>query len=380
MEFTVSKNTLQKELALVQGAVEKKNTLPHLANVLVEAGAGGTVSFTGTDLDVTVRADLDADTITPGTACLKARKLFDIARVLPDAPVNIRSAGAGWAEVTCERSTFRIPGVSADQFPVVPSAVKPAFRLPASLLKAFIQNTLFAVTNEESRYSLAGAKFEIDRDGWRVVTTDGHRLAFVETQAVKATTGADKVDTLVPRKALSETLKLLAALEGGAKSEDSNETVGLAVTDNHIYFDFGSRLLVSRMLTGQFPNYEAVIPKSFAHSATFDAAVLREAVRRVALMAEDHSHGVNFRLTRGQLELSAKAAEEGEGSETLPASYDGDEIEVGFNAAYVQDCLSVVERGEIVFEFKDAMSQTQFRPATTNGHGAWKAIVMPMRL
>ncbi|HEX8146301.1 MAG TPA: DNA polymerase III subunit beta [Pyrinomonadaceae bacterium] len=370
MEFTISKTSLQKELGLVQGTVEKKNTIPALSNILIESVGEGTIRVTGTDLDVTLRCETEAEIKTPGSMCVGARKLFEIARVLPDAPVSFRKEENNWATVKCERSNFRIAGIDRDNFPEVPSFKSAPVRLPAGVFKTLIDRTIFAITLEESRYTLSGAKFMLDKSGAKMVTTDGHRLAYVERKDLGAGTPAEDIDVLIPRKTLAELTKLTSSFEG---------EIGLGADENHIYFEVGPRLLISRTLTGQFPNYEMVMPKGNDKKAEFDSASLGQAIRRVALMADDRSHAIRFHLTPGSLHISSQTAEEGEARETVTTEYAGDETEIGFNAAYLQDFLNVLSDGNVAFEFKDGNSQAQLRPASDDGYD-YRYVVMPMRL
>jgi DNA polymerase III subunit beta len=370
MEFTISKTSLQKELGLVQGTVEKKNTIPALSNILIESVGEGTIRVTGTDLDVTLRCETEADIKTPGSMCVGARKLFEIARVLPDAPVSFRKEENNWATVKCERSNFRIAGIDRDNFPEVPSFKSAPVRLPAGVFKTLIDRTIFAITLEESRYTLSGAKFMLDKSGAKMVTTDGHRLAYVERKDLGAGAPAESIDVLIPRKTLAELTKLTSSFEG---------EIGLGADENHIYFEVGPRLLISRTLTGQFPNYEMVMPKTNDKTAEFDSVSLGQAIRRVALMADDRSHAVRFHLKSGSLDISAQTAEEGDARETVTTEYDGDETEIGFNAAYLQDFLNVLSDGNVAFEFKDGNSQAQLRPASDDGYD-YRYVVMPMRL
>src|ERR671910_2855595 len=185
MQFVVSKQQLQKELGFVQGVVEKKNTIPVLSNILIESVGENNIRLTGTDLDVTIRCDMDAEDIsTPGSICVQARKLFEIARLLPDAPVTFKKEDNDWVTVTCDKSRFKMVGVSKEAFPEVPSFKSAPTKIPAGTIKAFIDRTIFAITQEESRYTLSGAKFILDDAGARMVTTDGHRLAFVEKKNI----------------------------------------------------------------------------------------------------------------------------------------------------------------------------------------------------
>src|SRR5918997_4567199 len=370
MEFSISKNSLQKELGFVQGIVEKKNTIPVLSNILIESVGENTIRLIGTDLDATLRCETEADIKTQGSMCVSARKLFDIARVLPDAPVNFRKDENNWASVKCERSNFRIAGVERDTFPEIPNFRAASIKLPASVFKTFIDRTIFAITLEESRYTLSGAKFMLSKTGARMVTTDGHRLAYVERKDLGEGVPSEEIDVLIPRKTLAELTKLTSSFEG---------EIGLGADENHIYFEVGPRLLISRTLTGQFPNYEMVMPKTNDKKAEFDSASLGQAIRRVALMADDRSHAIRFHLTPGSLHISSQTAEEGEARETVTADYAGDEIEIGFNAAYLQDFLNAMSDGNVSFEFKDGNSQAQLRPTEGDGYD-YKYVVMPMRL
>jgi DNA polymerase-3 subunit beta len=370
MEFTISKTSLQKELGLVQGTVEKKNTIPALSNILIESVGEGTIRITGTDLDMTLRCETEAEIKTPGSMCVGARKLFDIARVLPDAPVSFRKEENNWATVKCERSNFRIAGIDRDNFPEVPSFKSAPVKLPTGVFKTLIDRTIFAITLEESRYTLSGAKFMLSKTGARMVTTDGHRLAYVERKDLGEGTPSEEIDVLIPRKTLAELTKLTSSFEG---------EIGLGADENHIYFEVGPRLLISRTLAGQFPNYEMVMPKTNDKKAEFDSASLGQAIRRVALMADDRSHAIRFHLKPGSLDISAQTAEEGDARETVTTEYDGVETEIGFNAAYLQDFLNVLSDGSVAFEFKDGNSQAQLSLASDDGYD-YKYVVMPMRL
>jgi len=246
MQFVMARGALQKELAFVQGIVERKNTIPVLANILIESAGESAIRISGTDLDVTIRCDADAQAISSqGAICVQARKLFDIARLLPDAPVSFRKEENEWVTVECDRSKFRLPGISKDTFPELPGFKSTPLKLPASLLKSLIDRTIFAITQEEGRYTLSGAKFEFDKQGVKMVTTDVHRLAVVSTTDVDKESLDGSLDVLIPRKTHAELTKLTSDFEG---------EISLGADENHVYFQVGSRLLISRMLSGQFPN------------------------------------------------------------------------------------------------------------------------------
>lgn len=370
MEFSIGKSALQKELGFVQGIVERKNTIPALSNILIESVGENTIRLIGTDLDATLRCEVEAEIKTQGSLCVSARKLFDIARVLPDAPVNFRKEENNWVTVKCERSNFRVAGVDRESFPEIPNSRTATVKMPASVFKTFIDRTIFAITLEESRYTLSGAKFILDASGGRMITTDGHRLAYIERKDLGGGAATENLDTLIPRKTLAEVAKLTASHEG---------EISLGADDNHIYFEVGPRLLISRTLTGQFPNYEMVMPKGNDKSAVFDAAALGQAVRRVALMSDDRTHAVRLQLASGNLNITAQTAEEGEAKETVATEYEGDELDIGFNAQYLQDFLNVTSEGQVAFEFKDGNSQAQLRLVSDTDYD-YKYVVMPMRL
>lgn len=370
MEFSISKTALQRELGFVQGIVERKNTIPVLSNILIESVGENTIRITGTDLDVTIRCETEADIKTPGAICVQARKLFDISRLLPDATVSFRKEANDWVTVKCEHFSSKMMGLPREQFPEVPSFKSAPMKFPAEVFKSFIDKTIFAITQEESRYTLSGAKFILDKTGAKMVTTDGHRLAYIARQDLGEKESQQPLDALIPRKTLAELTKLTANDEG---------EISFGADTNHIYFEVGSRLLISRMLTGQFPNYEMVMPKGNDKTIVFEGAQLNQAIRRVATMADDRSHAIRFHLAANQLQISSQNAEEGEAQEIVATEYTGDETDIGFNAQYLQDFLNVIGDGQIAFEFKDGNSQAQLRPANDADYD-YKYVIMPMRI
>jgi DNA polymerase III subunit beta len=370
MEFSISKNALQRELGFVQGIVERKNTIPVLSNILIESVGENTIRIIGTDLDVTIRCETEAEIKTPGAICVQARKLFDISRLLADATVSFRKEANDWVTVKCERFSSKMMGLPREQFPEVPSFKSAPMKFPAEIFKSFIDRTIFAITQEESRYTLSGAKFILDKTGAKMVTTDGHRLAYIARQDLGEKEAQQPLDALIPRKTLAELTKLTAGFEG---------EISFGADSNHIYFEVGPRLLISRMLTGQFPNYEMVMPKSNDKSIVFDSTQLNQAIRRVSLMADDRTHAIRFHLAPNQLQISSQNSEEGEALEVVATEYTGDETDIGFNAQYLQDFLNVIGDGQVAFEFKDSNSQAQLRPAG-DGDYDYKYVVMPMRI
>jgi DNA polymerase-3 subunit beta len=370
MHLVVSKQVLLKELNFIQGVVERKNTIPILSTLMLEA-EDGMLSIKGTDLDVSISTVCDAEVRTRGANCVQAKKLFEIVRALPDAEIELKTGEQDQVSIVCERSRFRMPGLARDNFPEIPQFKGDSVVLPADLLRSFIARTIFAITSEESRYALNGAKFELDKGSLRMVATDGHRLSFVEKKA--ALTGGHKelkVDVIIPRKTLSELAKLCA---------DTDESVEFGRDENHLFFKVGRRLLVSRLLSGQFPNYEMVLPKENRNQVPVESGRVSGAIRRVALMADERSHAIKFDIGSGQINITSQAADVGEAGETLSVDYAGDAIVAGFNAQYLNDFFSVIQDGQVVFEFKDGNSQAQLRPQGESEYD-FRYIIMPMRL
>ena len=394
MEFVIKQSVLKEELGFVQGIVEKKTTIPVLSNILIESVGENTIRIVGTDLDVTIRCDAEADIKKSGAMCIQARKLFDIVRLLDDADVHFTKDENEWVKMTCGKSNFRLAGVSKDNFPEVPSFKSAPMKLSADIFNHFINNTAFAITNEQSRFTLSGAKFMIDGNMARMVTTDGHRLAFIEKQ-LSENAQTETMDALIPKKALMELTKI---------ARDAKGDVSFGEDSNHIYFEVEGRLLITRKLSGTFPNYEMVIPKDNDKTATFDAEEMKNAIRRVALMADERTRSVRLTVKANEIEIVAQSSEEGEAHEKVAAEYNGEEVSLGFNSQYLQEFLNVISAGEaetveteqetdgekvkvkesagkprISFEFKDGNGQTQMSIAGDTNY-SYKYIVMPLRI
>lgn len=395
MEFVIKQSRLKEELGFVQGIVEKKSTIPVLSNILIESIGENTIRIVGTDLDVTIRCETEAVIKQGGSMCIQARKLFDIIRLLPDADVHFTKTENEWVKLVCGKSNFRLAGVSREQFPEVPSFKSAPMKLSAEIFNHFIHNTAFAITNEQSRFTLSGAKFMIDGTTARMVTTDGHRLAYIEKQ-LAANTSDGTMDALIPKKALMELTKI---------ARDAGGDVSFGEDENHIYFEVDGRLLITRKLSGSFPNYEMVIPKDNDKTAIFDAEEMKNAIRRVSLMADERTRSVRLTIKPNEIEIGAQSSEEGEADEKVAADYTGEEVTIGFNAQYLQEFLNIVgstetEAGEmteketdgetvrvkensnrlrIAFEFKDGNAQTQLNIAGDKNYD-YKYIVMPLRI
>jgi DNA polymerase-3 subunit beta len=370
MQFSVSKNVLLKELNLLQGIVEKKSTIPILSNVLIETVNDSTISLVATDLDVSLQTECAAESSRPGSIVLQARKLFEIVRNLPDAEINFAKEENDWVKIVCASSEFRIVGQSKEHFPSTPKAEKAGVTIPAAVLHGLINRTVFAITQEESRYALNGALLSFGEGRLQMVATDGHRLALAAASLDQSMDGADPLKVIIPKKALIE----LARLTAGAE-----EDLELSRDENHLYFEIQNRHLTSRMLAGQFPNYDLVLPKNNDKSISLNVDRITQSIKRAALMADERSHGVKVDLATGKLSITSQSADVGEAKEVIPLDYTGDNLSIGFNAQYVLDFLGVVGTDEVLFEFKDEQSPALLRPSG-DGQSDYKYVVMPMRL
>ena len=370
MEITVSKFELLRELTATQGVVERKTTIPILSNYLFEA-AGDKLSLTATDLDLSLRTSCNAKVKKEGACTIPARKLYDYVRLLPDADITIRLLDNHWVSIRCGRSNTKMVGMAKSNFPglpVFPSAG--AIKIPAAVLRSMIAKTGFAIASEESRYTLNGALMVLKPESITMVATDGHRLAHIERTGEKFDGVSGEMKTLIPKKAMDELKSLL---------DSDIETIDFAKDESTLFFRVGPRLLTSRQLTGQFPNYEAVLPKDISKSIALHGEELGAAIARVAQFADERSRAVRLRLEKSELKISASSTETGESEDSIEIAYDGDPMAIGFNAQYLMDFIKATGSGEVKLELKDAQSAGQLRPAEGEDY-KYRYIVMPMRI
>jgi DNA polymerase-3 subunit beta len=370
MEITVSKFELLRELTATQGVVERKTTIPILSNYLFEA-SGDKLSLTATDLDLSLRTSCNAKVKKEGACTIPARKLYDYVRLLPDADITIRLLDNHWVSIRCGRSNTKMVGMAKSNFPglpVFPSAG--AIKIPAAVLRSMIAKTGFAIASEESRYTLNGALMVLKPESITMVATDGHRLAHVERTGEKFDGVSGEMKTLIPKKAMDELKSLL---------DSDIETIDFAKDESTLFFRVGPRLLTSRQLTGQFPNYEAVLPKDISKSIALHGEELGAAIARVAQFADERSRAVRLRLEKSELKISASSTETGESEDSIEIAYDGDPMAIGFNAQYLMDFIKATGSGEVKLELKDAQSAGQLRPAEGEDY-KYRYIVMPMRI
>jgi DNA polymerase III subunit beta len=372
MEITVSKFELLRELSATQGVVERKTTIPILSNYLFEAG-GDRLSLTATDLDLSLRTACNAKVKKEGSCTIPARKLFEYVKLLPDADITIKLLENHWVSIRCGRSNTKMVGMARSNFPSLPVfPTAGVIKIPAQVLRGMIARTSFAIANEESRYTLNGALMVLKPESITMVATDGHRLAHVERAGEKFDGVSGEMKTLVPKKAMDELRTLVDAAE-------DVETIEFAKDESTLFFRIGPRLLTSRQLTGQFPNYEAVLPKDNNKSILLHGDDLGAAIARVAQFADERSRAVRLKLEKGELKLSASSTESGESEDSIETDYNGESLTVGFNAQYITDFLKATGPGDVRLELKDPQSAGQLRPAESEDY-KYRYIVMPMRI
>jgi DNA polymerase-3 subunit beta len=371
MEFTVSKTDLVRELNLSQGVVEKKTTIPILSNVLLEA-SGERVLLTATDLELGIRCSCPARVTKEGAGTIPAKRLLDYVRLLPDADVQVKFGDNQWASLVCGRSRTRIAGMSRESFPELPAMPELLAEIPVAVLAAMITKTIFAISAEESRFTLNGALLILKESGLTMVSTDGHRLSLVESDTdLPGLTGTYRA--LLPKKAMGEILKLAA---------DAGDTMlRFAGDENHLFFEVGQRLLISRKLTGNFPDFERVLPKEQPHCVRMQRDDLRSAIERVSQFADERSRAIRLSIQPGETKVFSSISETGESEESIPVEYDGGTLEIGFNAQYMLDFMRAVSEPGVSFHFKDPHSAGEMRPVMEEAANyRYRYIVMPMRI
>lgn len=377
MEFSVQKSILLQELLLLQGAVERKTTMPILANILAEATPEGRLQLAATDLDIALTTSCAATVKKSGACALPARRLLEYVKLLPEAELSVKRLENHWVQIRCGRANTRLVGMSKENFPEM--AVFPAagvVRMPMAALSEMISKTIFAIANEESRYTLNGALMVLKPSALCLVATDGHRLAHVVQEPLALEGVSGEMKALVPKKAMGELQSLMARAPVDA-------TLEFAQDDTHLFFRLPSeggapRTLAVRKLTGQFPNYEAVLPKAQMQSLPLRREEFQASIKRVAQFADERSHAIRVRVEANKVVL-AVASDAGESEEEIDTTYDGAPVMIGFNSQYLEQFLDAVGSDEVLLEFKDESSAGQLRPSS-NDNGQYRYVIMPMRI
>ena len=364
MEVHVDRDAFMHGLQMAHNVVEPRQTLPVLANVLLEA-QGESLRMTATDLEVSVRVTGPAKVVKPGTITMSARKLMEIVKELPAAPLALKVQENAWVALRCAGVSYRLVGLTPEEFPAVGDGATTGWlALDGKVLREMLGQTTFAISHDESRYALNGVLFAVHDKELRMVATDGHRLALAARQLPVA---GPAMSGIVPRKAVQEVARIVG----------SGEEVQIAVSDNQFMIRMPNVLLMARLIEGTFPNYEQVVPRAHPHRVTLSRAALTAALRRVSVLSEERTKPVRFLLTPGQLKMTAHSPDYGEAEEQMEAQFAGEEIAIGFNSRYVLDALGAQDGEQVLIELKDGLSPGVFKSFEDEGT---LCVIMPMRI
>jgi DNA polymerase-3 subunit beta len=364
MEVHVDRDAFLRGLQLVHNIVEPRQTMPILANVLVEADAE-LLRLTATDLEVGVRVSAPARVAAPGAVTISARKLLEIVKELPAAPLSIKVQENAWVALRCGGVSYKLVGLAPEDFPAVSPPQEAAWiTVDGKVLRDMLAQTIFAVSHDESRYALNGVLLAFTDQEIRLVATDGHRLALAVRRIGQ---GGGAVSGIVPRKAVQEIARIVG----------SGEEVEVAIGENQFVLRMPNVLLMARLIEGTFPNYEQVVPRAHPHRVVMSGAALAAALRRVSVLSEERTKPVKFVLSPGVLKLSAYSPDFGEAEEQMEIQYTGEEITIGFNSRYMLDALGAQAGEQIVLEVKDGLSPGVVKSFEDEGT---LCVIMPMRI
>jgi len=366
MKFKIKRETLLKPLQFVIGVVERRQTLPVLSNLLLQADTGR-ISLTATDLEVELVANFDLDVADGGEITIPARKFLDICRTLPDDAELDVSFKNERVLVKSGKSRFTLSTLPAAEFPVIDNIqVQKEFSVPQRELKKLIERTHFAMAQQDVRYYLNGLLFEIKEGQLRTVATDGHRLAICEVEA--DISGEDNHQVIVPRKGIQELARLL---------EDSNDMALVQLGSNHIRIQLPDLRFTSKLIDGKFPDYNKVLPKNSDKFVGAVRDVLKQALVRTSILSNEKYKGVRLNLDEKKLSIQAHNPEQEEAEEEVEIDYKGGPVEIGFNVNYILDALNAIPEDNVTISLSDANSSCLIEPAEVKN---CRYVVMPMRL
>ncbi|MEP7325819.1 MAG: DNA polymerase III subunit beta [Gemmatimonadota bacterium] len=369
MKFTIAREQLQQGLLAVAASVPTKTTLPVLSNILVEAGKDS-LRLSGTDLDIGVSTSIPASVDQEGAITLPAKKLVEIVRELPSAAIRFTGSGEQRMTIECGRTKFRLLGLPREEFPAFPSVkFDGAWKSSATDLQKLIGHVAFAASTEESRPILNGVLWELRPERMRMVATNGHRLARMDIPT-KGGNAKNQADLIVPPKALEQIRRLFGA----------EEELEIARSENHLGFRSATTHVYTRLIEGPYPNYEQVIPRENDKAATADKSALTSALRRMSIVASDQTHRIRMQFANGSCKLSVQTPDLGEAQEEVTVTYEGDPLEIGFNAAYLLEILKYIPTDEVRLTFKGPERAATCEPVGWDDSASYLTLVMPLRL
>ena len=361
MYFEIDKKEFIKGLSLMQSVAGRKTTLPILSHILLE-WEEDSLYLTGTDLETGIREELMAKIHQKGKASVSAKKLYEIVRELPEETIHIQKKDNQWITLQCGKSIFNLAGLDPEEFPSLPTYQEGNFStVSTGLIREMIEKTVFAASNEESRYHLNGVLFVQSKQGGeeilRMVATDGHRLSLVDRQNQKIS-GIEEKGIIMPKKGVLEIKKIIG-------DRDGEEEMGIYFNSSHGFFKLGKSLTVIRLIEGEFPEYEQVIPKGNDKKLVMAKERMVSSLKRVSTMASERMEGVKFSVKVNSVEMSSTHQDFGDAQEEVEVVYEGPPLQVGFNARYLIEALNVIDTEEVLMELKDEGSPGILRPSSS---------------
>jgi len=372
MKIKVDKKDLIALLGKTQNIVEKRNTMPVLINILLEAEEG-TLRVFATDLEVSLTDIAKVELDKPGKIAVNAKNLFDIVRELGEGPILLETKANNRLQIKQKKSVFNIVGLSAEEYPVFPTYKTNDFmNVDSDVLMEMIERTIYSVSSDETRYHLNGVYFEKNtvegKTQFRMVATDGHRLSVVDRFTDAETANIINTGVIIPRKGLSEVKKLMDMTEGELE---------MAVEGSQLIVKTGSTILMVRLIEGKYPNYKQLIPENLKKTASIGREALLSSIRRVSLLSNQKSKGVTIALSHGKMEISSNNPDLGDAKEEIEVKYDGEDLKIGFNARYILDILNSFDEDTLNLELDGQLSPGLIRPSSDKNY---TCVVMPMRI
>lgn len=372
MKLSVEKKDLLNVIARAQNIVEKRNTMPILVNVLLEAKGESLRGF-ATDLEVSLTDEIPATLKSPGRVAVNAKSLFEIIKELPDGKIELERKDNNWLKITQNRAVFNIVGISPEEYPVFPTFTTQEFvKIDAGVLAEMIEKTIYSVSTDETRYHLNGVFLEVRNENegatYRMVATDGHRLSLIDRKVSGAPARAGNQGVIIPRKGLHEIRKLLDTVE---------ETVEIAIEGAQLIVRNSTTVLMVRLIEGKYPNYTQLIPQNLKEHFLVQREALLSSLKRVSLLSNAKSKGVTFSLNQGRMEITSNNPELGDAKEEIEVEYKGKDMRIGFNARYVLDVLASMHDDVVRIELNDQLSPGIIRP---HDDKSYTCVVMPMRI
>ncbi|PLX88872.1 MAG: DNA polymerase III subunit beta [Desulfuromonas sp.] len=364
MEFSIEKEVFLKSLNQIQGIVEKKHTIPILSNVLIEA-KDNNIFITATDLEIAVKSFYKSNIKKTGKVTISAKKLYEIIKELPNKEIFFKVKDNYWIEIKCGKSVFNLVGLSPDEFPKFPEFNNINFKsIDKKLLSEMIDKTIYSVSSDETKFNLTGIYFNFENELLTMVSTDGHRLSLISNKF----DNFENTNFILPKKGIFEIRKLI---------EEKNEYFNIGISENNFIVDTGNTNLVMRLVDGEFPDYNRVIPEKNDNKAIINKNELLYSLKRVSTISSDKTKGIKINLKHNLLKIYSSNPDLGDANESIDVDYSGSEIDMGFNSKYLIDFLQTVEEENICLYLKDNLSPGILEQEINNNY---YCVIMPMRL